>query len=121
MFRCDNETCCQCNCTTEELCDRKNDSIETSCSVNNKCSCNQIENTPNMSGCGFQKPQSVFPTNPMLGQSYVPIQYMNKTFTPMCGLKNGTLFPELVNTYYPGQSMMDIDYLRMSNNLGMEV
>ena len=57
----------------------------------------------------------------MLGQSYVPIQEIDKTFTPICGLKNGTLFPELVNTYYPGQSMMDIDYLRILINFALSI
>ena len=86
----------------------------------NHCSCNSsINQTSNATvetyACNNQPVQSVFPTNPMLGQSYVPIQYMSKTFTPQCGLKNGTLFPELVNQYYPGQSMMDLDYLKMEN------
>ncbi len=97
MYRFNNNSCCQCNCSMN----KKNNSFA--------------------SNCGFKKTQSVFPTNPMLGQSYVPIQEIDKTFTPTCGLKNGTIFPELVNTYYPGQSMMDIDYLRMSTNVSMEV
>jgi len=33
-------------------------------------------------GCGFDEVASPFPTNPMLAQSYVPIQEMDKTFTP---------------------------------------
>ena len=33
--------------------------------------------------CGFDMDtESVFPDNPMLAQSYVPIQKMNKVFTP---------------------------------------
>ena len=93
-----------------------------SCNCKNNCCTNEYYNNENsVSGCGFNTSKSVFPTNPMLGQSYVPIQYMDKTFSPMCGLKNGTIFPELVNTYYPGQSMLDIDYLKTTNNIGMEV
>ena len=43
--------------------------------------------------CGFDMDtESVFPDNPMLAQSYVPIQKMNKVFTPDVGLKMGTIF-----------------------------
>lgn len=61
--------------------------------------------------CGF-KENSVFPENYMYGQSYVPIQYMDTTFKPEVGLKMGTIFPELVSPYEPGQNMMEINYLR---------
>lgn len=61
--------------------------------------------------CGFNSP-SVFPENFMYGQSYVPIQYMNTTFKPCVGLKMGTIFPELVSPYEPGQGMAEIQYLR---------
>lgn len=60
----------------------------------------------------------MFPSNPMLGQSYVPLQEMNRTFTPCCGLKMGTIFPELVSPYMPGQSMAENDYLRRNNEIG---
>lgn len=116
MYRCNNNSCsCNNNC-----CMKKNKAIEDICDDYNSCS-NMATTCPNHSGCGFSTPQSVFPLNPMLGQSYVPIQYMDKTFTPMCGLQKGSLFPELVSTYYPGQSMMEIDYLRMTSNTEMEV
>lgn len=68
--------------------------------------------------CGFAEEYNVFPTNPMLGQSYVPMQTMTKVFTPECGLKNGTLFPELVSPYYPCQSVEDIAYLQSRNTIG---
>ena len=61
---------------------------------------------------------NVFPENPMLAQSYVPIQYIDKTFVPCAGLKMGTIFPELVSPYYPGQSMEEIKYLEESNKIG---
>lgn len=48
---------------------------------------------------------NVFPNNPVLGQSYVPIQYMSKIYQPSSGLNEGTIFPELVFPYYPSQSM----------------
>ena len=69
-------------------------------------------------GCGFDSEVNLFPSNPMLAQSYVPIQYMDKTFTPCCGLKMGTIFPELVSPYRPGQSMEEIAYLRARNEIG---
>lgn len=69
-------------------------------------------------GCGFDEEESVFPTNPMLGQSYVPWQVMDKTFKPCIGLKMGTIFPELVSPYVPCQSMQEIEYIRNSNQIG---
>lgn len=68
--------------------------------------------------CGFEEETSLFPENPMLGQSYVPIQYMDKTFMPEVGLKMGTIFPELVSPYCPGQSMKEIAYLEATNKIG---
>ena len=56
-----------------------------------------------------------FPENPMFGQSYVPIQRMDKTFIPSVGLKMGTIFPELVSPYMPGQSQREIEYIRNTN------
>ncbi len=67
--------------------------------------------------CGFEEKDNVFPENPMLGQSYVPIQYMDKTFKPCVGLKMGTIFPELVSPYMPGQSMNEIKYLSATNTI----
>lgn len=68
--------------------------------------------------CGFDEEQNIFPDNPMLGQSYVPIQHMDKTFKPNIGLKMGTIFPELVSPYSSGQSMREIEYLRATNKIG---
>lgn len=65
--------------------------------------------------CGFDEEESLFPANPMFGQSYVPNQKLNKTFTPDVGLKMGTIFPELVSPYIPCQSMNTIEYLRKTN------
>ena len=106
--------CCNCNtgCNEEEKL-----ALETVCDdvPNEYESCNM---TNNSCGCGFDDEENLFPTNPMLGQSYVPIQYMDKTFTPCCGLKNGTIFPELVSPYYPCQSVEDIAYLKSRNTIG---
>ena len=69
--------------------------------------------------CGFEDSyQDVFPENPMLAQSYVPTQFMDKTFKPCVGLKMGTIYPELVSPYSPGQSMAEIEYLRRTNKIG---
>ncbi len=68
--------------------------------------------------CGFDEEIGVFPQNPMLAQSYVPTQYMDRTFRPCVGLKMGTIFPELVSPYYPGQSMEEIAYIEATNKIG---
>lgn len=81
------------------------------------CCCQEMDNIMGC-GCGFDEETNLFPENPMLAQSYVPIQYMDKTFTPCCGLKMGTIFPELVSPYSAGQSMEEIAYLRARNEIG---
>ena len=70
--------------------------------------------------CGFDEEYeiSVFPENPMLAQSYVPWQYMDKTFKPEIGLKMGSIFPELVSPYIPCQSMRVNEYLEATNKIG---
>ncbi len=67
--------------------------------------------------CGFNN-YSVFPTNPMLAQSYVPIQYLDKSFKPCIGLKMGTIFPELVSPYVPCQNMEQQQYISKTNVIG---
>ena len=57
----------------------------------------------------------MFPENPMLAQSYVPIQTLNKTFIPSVGLKMGTIFPELVSPYSPCQSLEEIAFIKAMN------
>ena len=65
-----------------------------------------VENYNDNCGCGFDDNyMDVFPDNPMLAQSYVPTQFLNETFKPCVGLKHGTIFPELVSPYEPGDSM----------------
>ena len=83
----------------------------------NVYNCNKNEDDyMNCSECGFYNDEdNMFPSNPMFGQSYVPIQYMDKTFIPSVGLRMGTIFPELVSPYSPGQSMREIEYLRTKN------
>ncbi len=86
-----------------------NNVLNTSCDNYNDCDCGYEDDDC----CG-----DIFPVSPMYGQSYVPIQYMDKTFKPCIGLKKGTIFPELVDPYCPGQSMEFIKYLRETNKIG---
>ena len=68
--------------------------------------------------CGFDEEFNMFPENPMYGQSYVPVQIMDKTFKPAVGLKHGTIFPELVSPYCPNQSIEEIEFIRINNKIG---
>lgn len=68
--------------------------------------------------CGFTELDNVFPSNPMLAQSYVPVQTIEETFTPCVGLKMGTIFPELVNPYSPCQSIEEIAFIKAMNRIG---
>lgn len=112
----------QCSCMNNEFknsCELNNDIIEESCNnTANNCysSCNQ-KDYMDCCECGFDEEYNVFPENPMLAQSYVPIQYMNKTFKPCVGLKMGTIFPELVSPYEPCQSMREIDFIASRNTI----
>lgn len=79
---------------------------------------NQNNDDDDDCACGFNDPM-VFPENFMYGQSYVPIQYIDSTFKPEIGLKMGTIFPELVSPYEPGQNMREMAYLaRVTGNEG---
>lgn len=104
---------CMNNNYSQNSCELKHDIME------NKCE-NVIsyEENINSCDCGFGEELSVFPENPMLAQSYVPIQYMDRTFKPAVGLKMGTIFPELVSPYVPCQSMEEINYIAMTNEIG---
>ena len=124
MFNRYNRCCCQNKYNPEiieSLCNNVGTTADYAQDPGNICSCrrNNMVNT-NSCSCGFdEEPVSnMFPSNPMLGQSYVPLQEMDKTFTTCCGLKMGTIFPELVSPYMPGQSMAENDYLRRNNEIG---
>ena len=90
------------------------DAIEDKCS--DVCTYNNYEKDE--CECGFDEEYDVFPVNPMLAQSYVPFQYMDKTFKPCVGLMHGTIFPELVSPYEPGQSMEEIAFIERINKIG---
>ena len=106
--------CCKCNNTSNTTTDCDNDPIESISPCMNMCHTHEMN-----CNCGFDMDDnnSVFPSNPMLAQSYVPVQQMNKVFTPEVGLKMGTIFPELVSPYSPGQSIRDIEYLKSTNTI----
>ena len=91
--------------------------IEDKC--NNVYPCEYEEWNKNECECGFDEEYEidVFPENPMLAQSYVPIQYMDKTFKPCVGLKMGTIFPELVSPYMPCQSMRENEFIAEANTI----
>lgn len=102
--------CCRRNCRCR-TCSRTCNSNNTSCNFQqrNSSSCNCMQNTYS-NNCSQNN--NVFPKNFLYGHAYTPNQYMNNTFTPEVGLENGTIFPELVSPYSPGQSIDFIEYLR---------
>ena len=108
MYRnCKFSKCCCCN-------NDKNDVLEDIC--DNVMPISEYEHDECF--CGFDEEESLFPSNPMFGESYVPVQRMNKTFTPDVGLKMGTIFPELVSPYMPCQSMRVNEFLEATNTVG---
>ena len=104
---------CMNNSYQNDSCQMKDDMMEKQC--DNVAS---YEDMTDDCACGFDEERDVFPEDPMLAQSYVPYQYMDKTFKPCIGLKMGTIFPELVSPYMPGQSMEEIEYIKMTNKIG---
>ena len=108
-----NRRCRRCCCMNNNSQSYNASLLETSC--NNVYTTNNYENNCE---CGFDDEIDVFPSKPMLAQSYVPWQYMDETYKPCVGLDNGSIFPELVSPYMPGDSMKDIDYIRNTNTIG---
>ena len=86
----EDKNCC-CNNDQKD----ENSGIETACmDIKN---CNDDMDEYDSCECGFSNSEyDIFPSNPMLAQSYVPIQNMGKTFTPCCGLKKGTIFQSMM-------------------------
>ena len=113
MFRNNRRCYCMNNSYNDNNCEIQNDIMENKC--DNVISYEQYQDS---CSCGFDEEYDRFPNNPMLGQSYVPFQYMDRTFKPCVGLKMGTIFPELVSPYVPGQSMEEIEYIRKMNQIG---
>lgn len=109
---------CSCYQNSNQEAENTSDTIDSTTEYRNMscdCGCNVMNND---CSCGFDEDINLFPNNPMLAQSYVPIQYMDKTFKPCYGLKKGTIFPELVSPYVAGQSMEEINYLKLRNEIG---
>ena len=113
--------CCQKNYNEkviEDICENSGTKAEYKCNSSNNyaniMNCNCQEDCK----CGFDTEESLFPENPMFGQSYVPIQKLNKTFTPCVGLKMGTIFPELVSPYFPCQSIEENAFIEAKNEIG---
>ncbi len=111
MFR--RKCFCMNNNYSNNSCNLQNDILENKCD-HVVSSSDYVDSCD----CGFDEEMNVFPDNPSLAQSYVPIQTMDKTFKPCIGLKMGTIFPELVSPYYPGQSMDEIAYIESRNTIG---
>ena len=108
----------KCYCMNNEYknnnCQLQKEILEDKC--HNMCSCE--DNYINNCECGFDEEYNVFPENPSLAQSYVPFQYMDKTFKPCVGLKMGTIFPELVSPYEPCQDMEEMAFIEATNKIG---
>ena len=96
------------SCEYETLCDNI-PMVTSCCNDNQECNCGY--DTDNC--CG-----DIFPAHPMYSQSYVPIQNMDRTYIPCIGLQKGTIFPELVDPYYPCQSMDFINFIKKTNVIG---
>lgn len=105
----------KCYCMNNNSSEMNNDVIETAC-ANTKSPCTSTEYI-DCCECGFDEEKNIFPENPMLAQSYVPYQYMDKTFKPCVGLKMGTIFPELVSPYMPCQDMRQMEYIEATNKI----
>ena len=107
-------------CRRNNRCQRRNN-WENSC---NSCNWNYMNNYNRCNRCSCRneewntRNQSGFPENYMLAHAYTPNQVLKETFTPEMALRNGTLFPELVSPYYPGQSMEIIEYLKNDDRNG---
>lgn len=101
----------RCNCR----CNSRNMNYNSSYNLNNNCRCKKCDtNNSNTCSCNMYTSQNnnIFPENYLYGYAYTPNQCMERTFTPESGLQNGTIFPELVSPYSPGQSIDFIEYLR---------
>ena len=81
----------------------------------NRCGCNSNNNIYESTTCSNNR-SSVFPENYLYGHAYTPNQTLENTYVPEIGLQNGSIFPELISPYTPGQSIDFIEYLRRGGN-----
>ena len=125
MYRRFNNCCC-CNQNNNVNCiDNLSDLLEDKCDNMANMSVTDMgeddeydEYNKYECGCGNENNMQMFPDNLTLAQSYVPIQYLDKTFKPCVGLKMGTIFPELVSPYKPCQSIEEIEFIKATNKMG---
>ena len=103
---------CSCSCNNCHSNKDNHDMYETSCNIDP-----YDDMDTDSCSCGFNE-YSAFPDRWMYGHSYVPHQRLNQVYTPEIGLKMGTIFPELVSPYCPGQSLEVMNYLKDSNTIG---
>lgn len=104
---------CMNNSYKNNSCELQDDIMESQCN-----DVTSYEDVSDGCSCGFEEDYNVFPENPMLAQSYVPFQYMDRTFKPAVGLKMGTIFPELVSPYVPCQGMEEQRFIASKNKIG---
>ena len=107
MYNCRFRKCCRRPNFEASMLENSYNTVSNNLSISDDDSCD----------CGFNKSESLFPENPMFGQSYVPIQTLNKTFVPCVGLKMGTIFPELVSPYSPNQSIEENAFIKAMNTV----
>ena len=100
---------CGCNMNQYSMMDMNNSNIQSN-------NLNDVYKDYNNSNNYYNN--NVFPNNYLYGHAYTPNQIMRKTFSPEVGLQHGTIFPELVSPYCPGQSMDFINYLRTNRGMG---
>lgn len=108
--------CCSCQKCNNTDNDNLSDLLEDTC--DDTANLSAFDYDDDCCACGFDEEMSVFPDNAVLAQSYVPFQYMDKTFKPCVGLKMGTIFPELVSPYVPCQSIEEIEFIKATNKIG---
>ena len=109
-----------CCCPMKHHMENNPEDYETMCDnvMDNCCNYNDYDDCCE---CGYEDANccgDIFPVSPMFAQSYVPTQRMDKTFKPCVGLQKGTIFPELVDPYYPCQSIDFINYIKKTNKIG---
>ena len=110
MRRCNCRHCCNCNNWNNNTCSNYRMNNYNSCKYNTNYSCSCNDNNNNNS--------NPFPSNYLYGHAYTPNQSLRETFEPQTALENGSLFPELVSPYCPGQSMEFIEYLKTTGRNG---
>ena len=103
---------CNCRCQRNNTCRYQNYNMNSyNMYSNSNMNCNCMNSTTETNS-------NPFPSNYLFGHAYTPNQELGNTFNPEIGLENGSMFPELVSPYYPGQSMEFIEYLKTVDRNG---